>query len=121
MSSVSLDVIFPGLSAEKLNLRLLFASDCLIIFGIIPLMTCSQLKRMVMMAMARANDPGYEGLRILARMIARVYLDELAQERINERSQSKNKEEDDANQRCKRGYKAAAPGENQTGNQEGKH
>ena len=45
--------------------------------------------------MEKVNAPGYQGLRILARMMARVYLDELAQERLKEQREKENKEEDD--------------------------
>ena len=70
--------------------------------------------------MEKANDPGYQGLKILARMIARVYLDELAQERLKERREKESKEEDDANQRSKRGSEVTETGENTAGNKERK-
>jgi len=73
-----------------------------------------------MAAMEKANDPGYEGLKILARMIARVYLDELAQERLKERRKNQNKEEYDANQRSKRGCEITETGENPAGDKEEK-
>lgn len=38
------------------------------------------------------KDPGYEGLRILARMIARVYLEEVAAERRKEREKKEQEE-----------------------------
>ena len=70
--------------------------------------------------MEKANDPGYQGLKILARMIARVYLDELAQERLKERREKESKEEDDANQRSERGSEVTETGENTTGSKERK-
>ena len=47
------------------------------------------------------------GLRILARMIAEAYLEDLAQKSIQQNALEKKKEENNANQRCNRGCKAA--------------
>jgi hypothetical protein len=58
------------------------------------------------------------GLRILARMIARAYLKDLAQQPIQQKSLRDKKEENDANQRCNRGCKASPLGKDKAGNQE---
>jgi hypothetical protein len=60
------------------------------------------------------------GIRILARMIAEAYLEELSQKSMQQNSLEKKKEENDANQRCNRGCKASPPGKDKAGNQEGK-
>ena len=52
------------------------------------------------------------GLRILARMIVRAHLRDIARARETE------KEEDNANQRCERSCEVTPPGEDKTGNQE---
>jgi hypothetical protein len=60
------------------------------------------------------------GIRILARMIAEAYLEELSQKSMQQNSLEKKEEENDANQRCNRGCKASPPGKDKAGNQEGK-
>ena len=52
------------------------------------------------------------GLRILARIIARAYLEELAQERTKECSVRTNKEEDNANGASEQGSEASPDGRN---------
>lgn len=52
-----------------------------------------------MMVQERVNDPGYEGLKILAKMIARVYLEEHAQGRLQKHLSKKTEEGNNANQR----------------------
>ena len=59
------------------------------------------------------------GLRILARMIARAYRQELAEKRATQSKVSdENKEENDANKGNIRDRKAAQVGQNKAGNQE---
>gem|GEM_PF-3065331 len=63
------------------------------------------------------------GLRILARMIARAYLKEVraGQSKTNDsESKSKETEEEDANKRSERGCEVTETGENQAGDKEGK-
>jgi hypothetical protein len=55
------------------------------------------------------------GLRILARMIARVYLKDLAIKPIQSNLLGENKEGANANKRCDRGCKTSQIGENQAG------
>ena len=59
------------------------------------------------------------GLRILARMIARAYSQELAEKRATQSKVSnENKEENDANKGNIRDHKTAQAGKDKTGNQE---
>ena len=63
------------------------------------------------------------GLRILARMIARAYLKEVraGQSKTNDsESKSKETEEEDANQRSERSCEITETGENKAGDKEGK-
>ena len=60
------------------------------------------------------------GLRILAKMIVRAYLGEIDRGEAGPAAYPKTeKEEDDANQRCERGYEAHPPGEDTAGDKEG--
>jgi hypothetical protein len=56
------------------------------------------------------------GIRILARMIAEAYLEELDKSTNQQNSTEKEKEDCNANQGCDRGSKASPPGENKAGN-----
>ena len=60
------------------------------------------------------------GIRILARMIAEAYLEELSQKPNQNNASEEKKEDNDANQRCDRGGEASPPGKSKARNQEGK-
>ena len=68
---------------------------------------------------ANINDPGYEGLKILAKWIAAAYLEELAQQPNKECLTPEIREEKNANQRNQRSYQVAPDGQDQVGTQEG--
>jgi hypothetical protein len=55
------------------------------------------------------------GIRILARMIAEAYLEELDQETLKKTSIEKKEEDCDANQRCDRSGEAAPSGQDKAG------
>ena len=60
------------------------------------------------------------GIKILARMIAEAYIEELSQE-PNKNNASEEKEEDnDANQRCDWSGEASPPGKSKAGGKKGK-
>ena len=63
-----------------------------------------------MMVQERVNDPGYEGLKILAKMIARIHLEERAQERLQKHLSIKNEEGNNAHQRNQRSHHVAPVG-----------
>lgn len=60
------------------------------------------------------------GLRILARIIARAYLKDLAQKLNKHNAFVEKKEDDNANQRCDRSGEASPPGKSKAGSKEGK-
>jgi len=59
-----------------------------------------------------------DGIRILARMIAEAYLEELSQKPIQQDALEKKKEENNANKGNIRDRKAAQVGQDKVGNQE---
>ena len=66
---------------------------------------------------ANMNSPE-EGMKILARMIAEAYLEELSQKSKQQNALENNKEENDANKRNIRNRKATQVGQDKAGNQE---
>ena len=76
------------------------------------------------MATETRNAELDNGLRILARMIARAYLKEVRAEQSKTNysdSKSKETEEEDANQRSERGCEITETGKNKAGDKERKH
>lgn len=68
---------------------------------------------------ANTNDPGYEGLKILAKWIAAAYLDELAQQPNKECLLPEIREEKNAYQGNQRSHQVTPVGQDQVGTQEG--
>jgi hypothetical protein len=66
---------------------------------------------------ANTNDPGYEGLKILAKWIAAAYLEELAQQPNKNYLIPEIEEENNANQRNQRSHSLAPIGQNPLRNQ----
>jgi hypothetical protein len=60
------------------------------------------------------------GIKILARMIAEAYIEELSQQPLSENELKQDKEDDNANQRCDRSSKASQIGKGKTGRKKGK-
>ena len=60
------------------------------------------------------------GIRILARMIAEAYLEELSQNQYQNKSLEEIKEDDNANQRCDWSGEASPPGKSKAGSKKGK-